>query len=95
MAGQGDNYLGLVPSFQLFLQGMNPVTTTKKQSAEDAYVSGHIAAQELLNKLEFLVLSMPSPCDEERPINWGHVGDINNVNDHLENIIEFLSSGKR
>jgi hypothetical protein len=33
---------------------------------------------------------MPAPGNEEHPIHWGHVGDVNEVNRRLSEIVAFL-----
>ena len=38
-----------------------------------------------------MTFDMPAPGDDEHPINWCHVGDINEVNNRLSHIIDFLS----
>jgi hypothetical protein len=43
--------------------------------AEEAEV-----ARDLLDRISDLLQDMPAPGDDEYPIHWGHVGDINHVN---------------
>jgi hypothetical protein len=33
---------------------------------------------------------MPAPGNDDRPIHWGHVGDLNHVNALLQQIADFL-----
>jgi hypothetical protein len=35
---------------------------------------------------------MPPPGDDDYPIHWGHVGDVNEVNRQLSEVIAFLSN---
>jgi hypothetical protein len=34
---------------------------------------------------------MPAPGDDDHPIDWGHVGSINHVNDLLSQVVCFLT----
>ena len=59
--------------------------------AEAAYENAHLVAQDLVERVRELLFDMPAPGDDEHPINWCHVGDINEVNSRLSHIIDFLS----
>lgn len=62
----------------------------KKRTAEDAYITAHHTARELVEQIGELLLDLPAP-DDEHPIHWGHVGDINHVNALLSQVVTFLN----
>ncbi|MEZ6099995.1 MAG: hypothetical protein R3E01_13585 [Pirellulaceae bacterium] len=62
-----------------------------KLNAEAAYENAHLVAQDLVERINELLFDMPAPGDDEHPIHWGHVGDINEVNNRLSSVIAFLS----
>jgi nicotinamide mononucleotide adenylyltransferase len=33
---------------------------------------------------------MPAPGNEDQPIHWGHVGDVNRINSQLSEIVSFI-----
>lgn len=68
------------------------MTNPKKQqiSAEAAYENAHLVAQVLVGRINELLFDMPAPGDDEHPIHWGHVGNINEVNNRLWSVITFL-----
>lgn len=59
--------------------------------AEAAYENAHLVAQDLVARIGELLFDMPAPGNDEHPIHWGHVGDINEINSRLSHIIDFLS----
>ena len=59
--------------------------------AEAAYENAHLVAQDLVERVKELLFDMPAPGDDEHPIHWGHVGDINEINNRLSHIIDFLT----
>jgi hypothetical protein len=62
-----------------------------KLTAEAAYENAHLVAQDLLERIRELLFDMPAPGSEEHPIHWGHVGDINEVNNRLSSVVAFLN----
>lgn len=62
-----------------------------KLTAEAAYENAHLVAQDLLERIRELLFDMPAPGDDEHPIHWGHVGDLNEVNNRLSSVVAFLS----
>jgi hypothetical protein len=34
---------------------------------------------------------MPAPGNDEHPINWGHVGDLSEINSRLSAVIAFMT----
>ena len=62
-----------------------------KLTAEAAYENAHLVAQDLVERINELLFDMPAPGDDEHPIHWGHVGDINEVNNRLSSVVAFLS----
>lgn len=69
------------------------MTDPKKRTAEDAYITAHQTARELVERIGELLQDMPAPGDDDRPIHWGHVGDINHVNEKLLEVVVFLARG--
>jgi len=67
------------------------MTAPKNQTAEDAYIAAHHTACELVEQIGDLLFDMPAPGDDEHPIHWGHVGDINHVNALLSQVVTFLN----
>ncbi|HEX5470443.1 MAG TPA: hypothetical protein VFW73_01075 [Lacipirellulaceae bacterium] len=62
-----------------------------KLTAEAAYENAHLVAQDLLERIRELLFDMPAPGNDEHPLHWGHVGDINEVNNRLSSVVAFLS----
>jgi hypothetical protein len=62
-----------------------------KLTAEAAYENAHLVAQDLLERIRELLFDMPAPGNDEHPIHWGHVGDLNEVNNRLSSVVAFLS----
>jgi hypothetical protein len=67
-----------------------PRNKKPKLTAEAAYENAHLVAQDLLERIRELLFDMPAPGNEEYPIHWGHVGDINEVNNRLSSVVAFL-----
>ena len=61
-----------------------------KLTAEAAYENAHLVAQDLLERIRELLFDMPAPGSEEHAIDWGHVGDLNEVNNRLSSVVAFL-----
>jgi len=65
-----------------------------RMTAEDAYVTEYLRAQNLLEGIEEYLRDLPAPTDEFHP-HWGHVGDLKEVNRQLEAIIDFMRDGAK
>jgi hypothetical protein len=63
--------------------------------AEAAYENAHLVAQDLVERIKELLFDLPAPGVEEHPINWAHVGSINEVNRRLSDIVAFLDGTER
>ena len=63
--------------------------------AEAAYENAHLVAHDLLERIEELLFDMPAPGNDEQPIHWGHVGDINHINGQLSDLVAFLDGSNR
>jgi hypothetical protein len=61
---------------------------------ETAYEAAHEAARNLLARIEELLCDMPAPGSEDCPLDWTHVGSVNEVNRLLSEIVAFLASTK-
>ena len=59
--------------------------------AEAAYENAHLVAQDLVARIGELLFDLPAPGDDDHPIHWGHVGDVNEINNRLSHIIDFLT----
>lgn len=67
-----------------------PENKKPKLNAEAAYENAHIVAQDLVQRIGELLFDLPAPGNDEHPINWAHVGDVNEVNKRLSAVIAFL-----
>jgi hypothetical protein len=80
----------------LTMPGASAMTTSQptkpKLKAEAAYENAHLVARDLLERIEELLFDMPPPGDEDHPIDWANVGDVNEVNRQLLEVIAFLSN---
>jgi len=75
---------------------MNATNDKKpKLTADAAYENAHLFAQDLVERIRELLFDMPAPGNEEHPIHWGHVGDVNEVNRRLSEVVRFLDSTER
>ena len=59
--------------------------------ADAAYENAHLVARDLVDCLRELLDDMPAPGNDASPIDWGHVGNINHVNDLLSQVVCFLT----
>jgi hypothetical protein len=66
-----------------------------KLEAESAYEHAHLIAQDQLERIRELLFDLPAPGNDECPINWGHVGEMNEVNNRLGAVIAFLEGNNR
>ena len=66
-----------------------------KLTADAAYENAHLVAQDLVERIRELLFDMPAPGNEEHPVHWGHVGDVNEVNRRLSEVVAFLESATR
>jgi len=71
---------------------MNARNDKPNLKAEAAYENAHLVAQDQVERIKELLFEMPAPENDEHPIHWGHVGDLNEVNSRLSAIIAFLTS---
>jgi len=62
----------------------------KLTAAEDAFLEAHCEALDLLKGLHLALYDLPAPCGEV-PINWGHVGSLNEVVNRLKATLAFLN----
>jgi hypothetical protein len=62
----------------------------QRLSAEAAYENAHLVAQDLVERIRELLFDLPAPGNDEQPINWAHVGSVNEVNNRLSSVIAFL-----
>lgn len=67
-----------------------PKKPAPKKTAEEAYVRAHGQATELVDAIYDRLQDLPAPGNDDRPIHWGHVGDLNHVNALLQQIADFL-----
>lgn len=77
---------------------MNANANRKKKpnlTAEAAYENAHLVAQDQLERIRELLFDLPAPGNDELPINWGHVGEMNEVNNRLGAVIAFLEGNNR
>jgi len=60
--------------------------------ADAAYENAHLVTRDLLDRIAELLADCQAPGDDDHPINWGHVGTMNEVNRQLSEVIEFLEN---
>ena len=74
---------------------------TKRQNdkppltAEPAYENAHLVAQDLVDRIRELLFDLPAPDNDARPITWGDVGSLNEVNSRLAAVVTFLEGNER
>ena len=66
------------------------MSTKPRLQAEAAYENAHLIAQDLIQRITELLTDLPAPGNDARPINWSHVGSVNEVNQRLSNVVAFL-----
>jgi hypothetical protein len=66
-------------------------TANPKLTAEAAYEHAHLVAQDLVARIGEMLFEMPAPGDDSRPIHWGHVGDVNEINHRLSEVIASMT----
>ena len=66
-----------------------------KIDAETAYQNAHLIAQGLATRIGELIFDLPAPGNDEHPIHWGHVGDLNEINSRLSAVIAFMTGTER
>ena len=64
-------------------------------NAEATYKNAHSVAQDLVARIGELLFDLPAPNNSESPINWGHVGDINEINLQLSRVIDFMTGADK
>ena len=64
-------------------------------NAEAAYENAHIVTQDLVQRISELLIDLPAPGNDERPIHWGHVGDLNEINSRLSAVIAFMTGTEK
>ena len=75
---------------------MNATNDKKpKLTADAAYENAHLVAQDLVERIRELLFDMPAPGIEEHPIDWSHVGSVNEVNRRLSEAVRFLDGTER
>jgi hypothetical protein len=52
-------------------------------------------AQDLVERIRELLFEMPAPANEQCPIDWRHVGSVNEVNRRLSGVVGFLDGTER
>lgn len=69
--------------------------TKQKLNAEAAYENAHLVSQDLVARISELLSDLPAPGNDERPIHWGHVGDLNEINHRLSAVIAFMTGTEK
>ena len=64
-------------------------------TAEPAYESAGLVAQDLVERIRELLFDLPAPGRDEHPIRWSHVGTITEVNQRLAAVVAFLEGNER
>ena len=66
-----------------------------KLFAEAAYENAHLVAQDLVTRIGELLFDLPAHGNDEHPIHWGHVGDLNEINIRLSAVIAFVTGTEK
>jgi hypothetical protein len=66
-----------------------------KRTAEQAYLASHQRAQDLVKQIGALLFDLPAAGDDEHPLNWGHVGSMNEVTTRLEAVAAYLNGTEK
>jgi hypothetical protein len=66
-----------------------------KINAEAAYENAHLVAQDLVMRIGELLFDLPAPGNDQHPIHWGHVGDLNEINSRLSAVIAFMTGTEK
>lgn len=61
----------------------------KSTTANEAYENAHERAVSLVNQIQEMLSNLPST--EETVINWGHVGDLHELNVRLSSALEMIN----
>jgi hypothetical protein len=69
--------------------------TTNRLQAQAAYENAHLVAQDLVGRISDLLFDMPAPDVEGQPIDWTHVGSMNEINHRLSGVVAFLEGTER
>lgn len=64
-------------------------------NAEAAYENAHLVTQDLVQRIGELLFDLPAPGNDEHPIHWGHVGDLNEINSRLSSVIAFMTGTEK
>ena len=66
-------------------------TTMAQQSEtlEAAYTNAHLTAVQMCERISQLLFDLPAP-DSDVAITWGHVGDLEEINRQLKDVLAFL-----
>lgn len=62
---------------------------------QDVATNAHLVAQDLVTRIGELLFDLPAPGDDEHPIHWGHVGDLNEINHRLSAVIAFMTGTEK
>ncbi len=60
--------------------------------ADAAYENSHVIARDLIEHINELLQDMPAPGNDDRPIEWAHVTQINRVNGLLLDIVKLMTT---
>ena len=74
---------------------MTTRNNANRLQAEAAYENAHLVAQDLVTRIGELLFDLPAPSDDEHPIHWGHVGDLNEINSRLSAVIAFMTGTEK
>ena len=59
----------------------------KTRTADEAYMDAHNVAVELIQRASRSIFDVPAAGDDEHPINWGHVGSMNEIVRRLNAVV--------
>jgi len=71
------------------------MTKTRKQrlNADAAYENAVLVSHDLVARLQEILMDLPAP--DAQAINWGHVGDLAEINHRLAGVIAFMTGTEK
>jgi hypothetical protein len=68
-------------------------TSKPKLNADAAYENAALVSHDLVARLQELLMDLPAP--DTQAINWGHVGDLAEINHRLAGVIAFMTGTEK
>ena len=65
---------------------------TNQHAIEAAYQAAHVEADCLTDRILDLIHDLPASGNDRQPVDWSHVGSLNEVNRRLQSVVAFLQN---